>query len=93
MENLLFTGIHAIFLRIHNQLVRALPFAFPGETFDSDHAYEIAREVNTELFQLIAYGYWIPKVLGRDFGEALLANITGNPYNPNVNMKLKIKNF
>ena len=55
----------------------------------SDAIYEVTRRLNTEVFQVITFGYWIPKLLGFEYGSQLLSNLTISHYDPNVNIELK----
>jgi hypothetical protein len=89
MENLLFTSIQAIFLRCHNMIAAELSKKNP--TVSSDAIYEVTRRLNTQLFQIITFGYWVPKLLGGEYGTQLLRTVTTSSYDSNVNIELKKK--
>jgi peroxidase len=82
MENLLFTSIQALFIRLHNAIARELFRKNP--TVASNPIYEVSRRLSTQLFQIISFGYWVPKLLGTDAGSNLLRTLVTTPYNSSV---------
>ena len=84
VENLLFTGIQSMFLRQHNLVAKGLKILDPA--LNSNQIYEVTRAFNIDIFQVIVFGYWIPMLLGPQYGSEYLHAITKTKYNPNVNI-------
>ena len=82
MINLLFTGIEAIFLRLHNQLAKDLHSEHPK--WSSDRIYEESRKINIAFFQRLIYEHWLPLLLGKETFEAELSGGPITKYNENV---------
>lgn len=62
MENLLFTGIHTVFLRLHNQIAKAFGEKYPY--WSSNEIYEETRTLNIAIFQHFTYKLFLPILLG-----------------------------
>ena len=62
MENLLFTGIHTVFLRLHNQIAKA--FGEKYSYWSSNEIYEETRALNIAIFQHFTYKLFLPILLG-----------------------------
>lgn len=82
MENLLLTGINTMFLRFHNQLAKKVAESLPNAT--TNQIFDISKQFTIDLYQAIAYGYWIPKLLGPKQGQDLLDSLIKDGYNNTV---------
>ncbi|XP_050665220.1 peroxidase-like isoform X1 [Leptidea sinapis] len=61
------TGIHALFVREHNRVARALAAINPG--WNSDKLYHEARRVVIAELQHITFKQWLPALTGKSFDE------------------------
>jgi hypothetical protein len=76
-ENLELTAIHALFIREHNQLAKAIATANPS--LSDEQIYQRARKLVAAEIQVITYREFLPALLGPKAVRPYRA------YNPNIN--------
>lgn len=95
MINLLFTGIHTIFLRIHNEIARY--FQRVRTDWSSDKIYEETRIINIAFFQRLIYKFYLPILLGESHVQKVFGDSRRTAYNetadPSVNTEFSTAAF
>ena len=82
MISLLFTGIQAMFLREHNQIVKDLTEINPK--WKDNELYEEARKITIAFFQRIVYSDWLPILFGADAYKEHFGPIGESDYDKKV---------
>ena len=88
MITLAFTGIQSIFLRLHNQMAKAIFSINP--TWSSDRIYEEARRINIAFFQRLIYEHWLPILLGKEQFDAEIGTAMITTYRSDVKDSFRI---
>ncbi|XP_017269115.1 eosinophil peroxidase [Kryptolebias marmoratus] len=83
-ENIGLTSLHALFLREHNRLARALAKLNPH--WDGERLYQEARKIMGGHSQVITYRDWLPHIVGPDVMAAKLSTYPG--YDENVDASI-----
>ncbi|XP_051747471.1 eosinophil peroxidase-like isoform X2 [Ctenopharyngodon idella] len=80
VENIALTSLHALFLREHNRLARALHVLNP--TWSSETLYQEARKIVGAYNQILVIKEYLPLIVGPDAYNKHLGQYSG--YNENV---------
>ena len=73
-ENINLALMHTVFLREHNRVVDQLKFVNPH--WNSEEVYQEARRIVIAEIQHIAYGEWLPLLIGKSkYSMKFIANI------------------
>ncbi|XP_041373987.1 chorion peroxidase-like [Gigantopelta aegis] len=56
------TGLHTLFHKLHNRIVRILKRL--NQHWNDEHLFQEARKINGAILQHITYKHWLPIVLG-----------------------------
>lgn len=76
------TGVHTVFLRVHNQLARYFKAKYPDWT--SNQIFEEARAINIGFYQRIIYEEFLPMLLGKHVFDSELGPSSESKYDPTV---------